>query len=111
MPDRLAAARVPHERDVAHVHFVVERSAGAVVPALPVLEVLEQQPGAAVALAAQTAVDEILIDRHEDEAARGEQLAEVAVAGIRVVERVVIAVDDQHERKGPVAHRDTTRAR
>ncbi len=70
-----------------------------------ILEVLEQQPGASVALAAQAAVDEILIDRHEDESARRQQLAQVAVARVGVVERVVVAVDDEHEREGPVAVR------
>ena len=75
--------------------------AGAVVPVLPHLEMLEQQPRASVAFPAQSAVDEILIDRHENEAARREQLAEVAIAGIGVVEQIVIAVHDQDEREGP----------
>src|SRR6478735_9270984 len=66
---------------------------------------LEQKPAAAVVLAAQVAVDEVLVDRYEDEPARREMLAEVAVPRVREVLHVVVAVHDQHERKWPVALR------
>jgi hypothetical protein len=110
-PDSLSAARVSHQADVVHVDLVRERTRRAVVPMLPHLEMLEQEPRPAVALATQPAVDEILIDRHENESARRQQLAEVAVAGIGVVERIVVAVNDRARAGTARCRRDTTRAR
>ena len=72
---------------------------------------LQQHPGPPVVLAAQAAVDEVLIDRDEDESARREQFAEVAVAGVGEVERVVVAVDDEDERKRARRRPDTRRGR
>jgi hypothetical protein len=72
--------------------------------------VLEQQPAAAVVLTAQVAVDEVLVDRHENESARRQQLPEIAVSGVREVLHVVVAVHDEHERERP-SPSDTTRGR
>src|SRR5262249_21387695 len=72
-------------------------------PTLPVLEVLEQEPRAPVTLAPKIPINKVLIDAREDETARCEQLAEIAVPRVGVVEHVVVAVDDQHEPEGAVA--------
>ena len=66
---RFAAARVPHERDARHVDLAEERLAGRVVEGAEHLEVLEQHPAAGIILAAERTVEEVLVDRGEDEAA------------------------------------------
>jgi hypothetical protein len=57
----LAASRMPHEREVRHVHAMREGPVGRLVELLPGLEVLEQQPGAAIRLAGEPAVDEVFV--------------------------------------------------
>src|SRR6185503_17681152 len=100
----LAAARVTHERDAAHVDFSLERAVVRLIELLPRLEMFQEQPGAAVVFATES-VDEVFIDGRHDEAARREQFAEVPVTRIRELVPVVIAVDDEREREGTGAVR------
>ncbi len=93
-----AATGVAHEDDLLHVHLLRQWPGGRVVEPLPRLEVLEQEPGAAVVLAAEP-VDEVFVNGDEDESARRHQLAEVAVARIGIVAGIVVAVHDQHQRE------------
>ena len=61
---------------------------------------LEHQPRAPVVLSRE-AVDKILVDRGENEAARRKQFAEIAVAGIRKIFGVMIPMYHQHQREWP----------
>ena len=96
---RFTTARVPHQRDVAHVHLAPQWRSRGVVEASPRLQMLEQHPAARVVLATDVAVQEVFIDRRHDVAARREQFAQIPITGIGELLHVVIAVHHQHERK------------
>ncbi len=99
MAHRAATARVSHDGDLVPVHLVIEGVGGAVRERPPRLEVLQHDPGAAVVFPAQTAVDVVLVDRHENEATRRQQFAQIPVAGIRIIGGIVVAVGDHDERE------------
>ena len=96
---RFTTARMPHQRDVAHVHLAPQWRSRGVVEAPPRLQMREQHPTARVVLATDVAVQEVFINRRHDVAARREQFAEIPVAGIGELLHVVIAVHDQHQWK------------
>ena len=108
---RFAAARMAHDRDAVHVHLaLIERAVGRVVELLPRLEMLQQQPRAPVVLRAQ-AVDEVLIDRRQDESARGQQLAQIARSpGSENSCQLWLPCTMSASGNGPGAVRDTRRA-
>ena len=107
-----AAARMAHQRDLVEVDRHAERVFRVSAPVAPKLQVFEQHPTAHRLLLGrivkQTTVQEVLVDGSEDEAAAGEQLAEILIAGIGEFGHVVVAVDNQHERKraGPIGNPD-----
>src|ERR1700741_11458 len=53
----------------------------------------------------QAAVDEVLVDGSKDETAARQEFPEIGVTGIREVRHVVIAVNDERQRKWPRALR------
>ena len=98
-----AAARMAHHRNARHIDFAVEWIAFGLIPFLPEFQMLEEHPAANgllfVRVVKQTAIQKIFIDGGEDDAAAGEQFAEVGISGIGKIRHVVIAMHDQSERK------------
>ena len=99
-----ATTGVSHEGDVVRIHFLIKRIAGRRIPGAPLFQVLEQHPSADGLLfgriVKQAAVEEIFVNRSQNEAAACEQFAEVLIAGIGEVGHVVVAVNDEREREG-----------
>ena len=81
-----AATRMAHQRDARHIHFALEGIARGLVPFTPELEMLEEHPAANGLLLGRVvekaAVQKIFVNGGEDDAAAGEQFAEVGVTGI-----------------------------
>ncbi len=80
---------------------------GWLVPGPPQLQMLEQQPAPDVVLAANiarpTEVEEVLVDGSQNEPPAGQELAQVRVPRVGELLHLVIAVDDQDQREGPLA--------
>src|SRR5438552_13306001 len=86
------------------------------IPFLPHANVLEQQPSTRVVFfleshiwsaedIAEGAIQKILVNGNENDSAAGHQLAEISIARIRKIFHIVIAVDNQCQRKRPGAIR------
>ena len=92
--------------------FLKNGVAGIVVPGAEGAQVLEQEVAARGVVAREAAdaelgprggVEEVLVDGRDDEAARGELLAEVRVPHLGEVVHRVPAVGDEHDRERTVA--------
>ena len=112
--DRLAAARVTDQRDAVQVHFAVKRcwqnpdstaatSADVRAASSRARRSLFQPAFEPAEQIGVGTVEEVLVDRHRDDAAAREQFAEIRIAGIGEILHVVIAVHHQHQRKRAVA--------
>ncbi len=105
MAGGLAAARMAHQGDPFEVDLAVERIAGGRVPVAPQLEVLEQHPAAAVVFlveaAGRRAVEEIFVDRNQDDAAAGQEAAQPFVAGIEKSDIMWLPCTIRASGKGP----------
>ena len=99
-----ATTGVSQEGDVVHIHFLIKRIAWSAVPGAPLFQMFEQHPSADGLLfgriVEQSAVEEVFVNRSQNEAAACEQFAEILIAGVGEVGHVVVAVNDQGEGEG-----------
>src|SRR6476660_9608713 len=80
---------------------------GGRIPRPELNEMLEVDDAARVVLAEVGAVQEVHVDRRADDAMGRQQLAEIQISGRRVLERRVVAVCEDHQRKRAAASGNT----
>src|SRR6478736_4307789 len=106
MTNAFATARVTDDNDPVEVDLAVKRVARRVVPSAELLDVLEIYDPARIVFTEVRAVQEIDVDGRSDYAVGRQELTEVEIARRRILERLVVAVGEHHQRKGSAPARD-----
>ena len=89
---------MPHDADVIHVRQAMERVIRICVEAFPGLQMLQEEPTPGIVFSPNPPINEIHVQRCQNETSAGQMATQVLVTGIGKVLHVVVPVGHENDR-------------